>query len=47
MFFGNESKYRRSKTSLKLCEHVAYFDTVSLPPQIGKTGPYSSFRAAV
>ncbi|KAH6869012.1 hypothetical protein BKA70DRAFT_1452212 [Coprinopsis sp. MPI-PUGE-AT-0042] len=29
MFFGNESKYRRSKTSLKLCEHVAYFDSLS------------------
>jgi Plavaka transposase len=29
MFFGNDSKYRRSKTSLKLCEHIAYFDTVS------------------
>ncbi|KAH6907340.1 hypothetical protein BKA70DRAFT_1065548, partial [Coprinopsis sp. MPI-PUGE-AT-0042] len=29
LFFGNESKYRRSKTSLKLCEHIAYFDSVS------------------
>ncbi|KAH6912486.1 hypothetical protein BKA70DRAFT_1098104, partial [Coprinopsis sp. MPI-PUGE-AT-0042] len=25
MFFGNESKYRRGKTSLRLCEHIAYF----------------------
>jgi Plavaka transposase len=29
MFFGNESKYRRGKTSLRLCEHIAYFETVS------------------
>ncbi|KAH6881005.1 hypothetical protein BKA70DRAFT_1342256 [Coprinopsis sp. MPI-PUGE-AT-0042] len=29
MFFGNESKYQRSKTSLKLCEHIAYFDSLS------------------
>jgi Plavaka transposase len=30
MFFGNESKYRRSKPSCNLCEHVAYFETVCL-----------------
>ncbi|KAH6897580.1 hypothetical protein BKA70DRAFT_1116186 [Coprinopsis sp. MPI-PUGE-AT-0042] len=30
MFFGNESKYRRGKTSLRLCEHIAYLDSVSL-----------------
>ncbi|KAH6904929.1 hypothetical protein BKA70DRAFT_1431513 [Coprinopsis sp. MPI-PUGE-AT-0042] len=29
MFFGNESKYRRGKTSLRLCEHIAYFETLS------------------
>ncbi|KAH6893803.1 hypothetical protein BKA70DRAFT_1534526 [Coprinopsis sp. MPI-PUGE-AT-0042] len=29
LFFGNESKYRRSKTSLRLCEHIAYFDSLS------------------
>lgn len=29
MFFGNESKYRRGKTSLRLCEHIAYFESVS------------------
>ena len=29
MFFGNESKYRRSKPTCCLCEHVAYFQTVS------------------
>jgi hypothetical protein len=29
MFFGNESKYRRSKPSCHLCEHVAYFETAS------------------
>ncbi|TFK20496.1 hypothetical protein FA15DRAFT_599618, partial [Coprinopsis marcescibilis] len=29
MFFRNESKYRCSKTSLDLCKHVAYFDTIS------------------
>jgi Plavaka transposase len=28
LFFGNESKYRRSKTSLKLCEHIAYLESV-------------------
>ena len=31
MFFGNESKYRRCKPSCHICEHVAYFQTVSLP----------------
>ncbi|KAH6907235.1 hypothetical protein BKA70DRAFT_1428201 [Coprinopsis sp. MPI-PUGE-AT-0042] len=29
MFFGNESKYRRGKTSLRLCEHITYFETLS------------------
>ncbi|KAH6905097.1 hypothetical protein BKA70DRAFT_1431183 [Coprinopsis sp. MPI-PUGE-AT-0042] len=29
MFFGNESKYRRGKTSLKLCEHIAYLEKLS------------------
>jgi len=29
MYFGNESKYRRCKPSCHLCEHVAYFQTVS------------------
>jgi hypothetical protein len=28
LFMGNESKYRRSKTSLNLCSHVAYFQKV-------------------
>jgi hypothetical protein len=28
LFFGNESKYRRSKPSCNLCNHVAYFQTV-------------------
>lgn len=28
LFFGNESKYRRCKPSLHLCEHVAYFEPV-------------------
>jgi hypothetical protein len=28
-FFGNESKYCRCKPSCHLCEHVAYFQTVS------------------
>lgn len=33
MFFGNDSKYRRAKVSLNLCNHVAYFEEVrfSLP----------------
>jgi len=30
MYFGNESKYRRGKPSCHLCEHVAYFETVSI-----------------
>lgn len=30
MHFGNDSKYRRSKPSLHLCNHVAYFQKVSL-----------------
>lgn len=29
MFFGNESKYRRCKPSLNLCNHLAYFESVS------------------
>lgn len=28
LYFGNESKYRRCKPSCKLCNHVAYFQTV-------------------
>jgi hypothetical protein len=28
-FFGNFSKYRRSKPSCKLCEEIAYFQKVS------------------
>jgi hypothetical protein len=28
MYFGNESKYRRSKPSCKLCNHIAYFQKV-------------------
>jgi hypothetical protein len=30
LFFGNESKYRRCKPTSHLCNHVAYFQTVSL-----------------
>jgi Plavaka transposase len=30
MYFGNESKYRRGKPSCNLCEHIAYFETVSI-----------------
>lgn len=30
MSFGNDSKYRRSKPSLHLCNHVAYFQKVSV-----------------
>ena len=29
LFFGNESKYHRCKPSCNLCEHVAYFQSVS------------------
>lgn len=29
MYFGNDSKYRRAKPSCRLCNHVAYFQTVS------------------
>jgi hypothetical protein len=31
LFFGNESKYRRCKPACNLCNHVAYFQNVSLP----------------
>jgi hypothetical protein len=31
MFFGNESKYRRCRPSLNLCNHIAYFESVSSP----------------
>ena len=30
LFFGNDSKYLRCRPSCNLCEHVAYFQTVSL-----------------
>lgn len=30
MFYGNESKYRRCKPSCGVCEHVAYFQPVSI-----------------
>jgi hypothetical protein len=30
VFFGNESKYRRSKPSCNLCSHAAYFQNVCL-----------------
>jgi Plavaka transposase len=29
LYFGNESKHRRSKPSCKLCNHIAYFQKVS------------------
>lgn len=29
LFFGNDSKYRRSKPSCQLCNHIAYFQSVS------------------
>jgi Plavaka transposase len=29
LFFGNDSKYRRAKVSLGLCNHTAYFESVS------------------
>jgi hypothetical protein len=37
MFFGNESKYRRCAPTCNLCEHIAYFEEVSLhlaPPKL-------------
>lgn len=30
LYFGNESKYRRAKPSNHLCEHIAYFQKVSI-----------------
>lgn len=30
MMFGNDSKYRRGKSSMKLFEEVAYFQSVML-----------------
>ena len=32
LFFGNESKYRRSRPSSNLCEHIAYFQKVRVSP---------------
>lgn len=29
MYFGNDSKYQRAKPSSQLCNHIAYFQTVS------------------
>ena len=47
MFFGNESKYRRCRPSCYLCEHVAYFQTVS-PPTCRLVGkPYSSISSSL
>jgi len=34
LFFRNESKYCRCKPRCHLCEHVAYFRTVSVAPVI-------------
>lgn len=34
LYFGNESKYRRCKPTCKLCNHVAYFQTVSSSIQL-------------
>jgi hypothetical protein len=37
LFFGNESKYRRSRPSAQASSHVAYFCTVGRPlPPVGK-----------
>jgi hypothetical protein len=36
LFFGNESKYRRCKPSCHLCEHVAYFRSVSCYPDVSR-----------
>jgi hypothetical protein len=33
MYFGNESKYRHCKPSCNLSNHVAYFETVRVPPE--------------
>lgn len=35
LYFGNESKYRHCKPSCKLCNHVAYFQTVRNTSSIG------------
>lgn len=35
MYFGNESKYRRCKPTCKLCNHVAYFQTVRVSLLLG------------
>ena len=32
VFFGNQTKYKRGQPSAKLCNHVAYFQTVSAIP---------------
>jgi hypothetical protein len=33
MYFGNDSKYQRAKPSSRLCNHIAYFQTVSFSIQ--------------
>ena len=46
MFFGNESKYRRSKPSCRLCCHVAFFEKVrsTMQMSIPHADSVSSFR---
>ena len=41
LFFGNESKYRRSKPSCHLCHHLAYFIKVSFCPHVSLLFPCS------
>jgi Plavaka transposase len=45
MFFGNESKYKRVRTSLRLCEHIAYFESVR--PLSSETNPTHQALAVV
>ncbi|RDB18539.1 hypothetical protein Hypma_000288 [Hypsizygus marmoreus] len=51
LFFGNESKYLRSKPSINLCEHVAYFERLPdefkdfASPYYGKKKLNSNFLA--
>ena len=46
LYFGNESKYRRSKPSNKLCNHIAYFQKVYRPYGVALVADSGSFIAA-
>jgi hypothetical protein len=46
LFFGNESKYRRSKPSCGSCEHVAYFQKVRIVCKVLHGSPDSGLSCS-